>query len=66
MLLRNSLWHLGGSAVPALVALATVPVLIGGLGLEGFGRLEPGYHADLVIMDDDFEIWKTLVGGVVK
>ena len=36
------------------------------LGLEGFGRLEPGYHADLVIMDDDFEIWKTLVGGVVK
>lgn len=36
------------------------------LGLEGFGRLEPGYHADLVIMDDDFEIWKTLVGGMVK
>lgn len=37
MLLRNSLWNLSGSAVPALVALATVPFLISGLGLEGFG-----------------------------
>ncbi len=37
MLLRNSLWNLSGSAVPALVALATVPWLIGGVGLEGFG-----------------------------
>ncbi|MCE2871596.1 MAG: oligosaccharide flippase family protein [Oxalobacteraceae bacterium] len=37
MLLRNSLWHLSGVAIPALVALATVPVLISGLGLEGFG-----------------------------
>lgn len=39
MLLRNSLWHLSGSALPALVALATVPFLIAGLGLEGFGIL---------------------------
>ena len=37
MLLRNSLWHLSGSALPALVALATVPLMIRGLGLEGFG-----------------------------
>jgi len=37
MLLRNSLWNLGGSALPAVVALATVPLLISGLGLEGFG-----------------------------
>ena len=37
MLLRNSLWHLSGVAIPALVALATVPLLISGLGLEGFG-----------------------------
>lgn len=33
------------------------------LGLEGFGKLEPGFHADLVILDDDFSVWKTLVGG---
>ena len=37
MLLRNSLWHLSGSALAALVALATVPLMIRGLGLEGFG-----------------------------
>lgn len=37
MLLRNSLWNLTGAALPALVALATVPWLISGLGLEGFG-----------------------------
>lgn len=37
MLLRNSLWNLSGSALPALVALGTVPLMIRGLGLEGFG-----------------------------
>ena len=37
MLLRNSLWNLCGLALPAVVALATVPLLISGLGLEGFG-----------------------------
>ena len=33
------------------------------LGLEGFGKLEPGFHADIVILNDDFSVWKTLVGG---
>lgn len=37
MLLRNSLWNLSGSALPMVVALATVPLLIGALGVEGFG-----------------------------
>ncbi|GAB3547058.1 oligosaccharide flippase family protein [Noviherbaspirillum agri] len=37
MLLRNSLWNLSGSAVPMVVALATIPLLIGALGVEGFG-----------------------------
>lgn len=37
MLLRNSLWNLSGSAVPMVVALATVPLLISTLGVEGFG-----------------------------
>lgn len=36
------------------------------LGLEGFGRIEPGYFADLVILNDDFSVWKTLVGGQVR
>lgn len=33
------------------------------LGLEGFGKLEPGFHGDVVLLDSDFEVWKTLVGG---
>jgi O-antigen/teichoic acid export membrane protein len=37
MLLRNSLWNMTGSALPAIVALATVPLLISGLGVEGYG-----------------------------
>jgi O-antigen/teichoic acid export membrane protein len=37
MLLRNSLWNLTGSALPMVVALATVPLLIGALGVEGYG-----------------------------
>lgn len=39
MLLRDSAWNVAGLALPALVALATVPWLIHGLGLEGFGIL---------------------------
>ncbi len=37
MLLRNSIWNLVGLALPTLVALATVPILIRSLGMEGFG-----------------------------
>jgi O-antigen/teichoic acid export membrane protein len=37
MLLRNSLWNITGAALPALAALATVPLLIHALGAEGYG-----------------------------
>jgi N-acetylglucosamine-6-phosphate deacetylase len=36
------------------------------LGLEGFGKIEPGFHADLVILNHDFSVWKTFVGGEVR
>jgi len=39
MLLRNSLWHAAGAAVPAVVALATVPMLVGTVGAAGYGWL---------------------------
>lgn len=39
MLLRNSLWHTTGAAIPALVALATVPLLVHALGADGYGWL---------------------------
>ncbi len=37
MLWRNSLWHMSGSALPAIAALVTIPLLIAALGVEGFG-----------------------------
>jgi O-antigen/teichoic acid export membrane protein len=37
MLWRNSLWNLSGSALPAIAALITIPLLITALGMEGFG-----------------------------
>ncbi len=33
------------------------------LGLDGFGKLEPGYHADVVLLEEDFSVWKTLIAG---
>jgi N-acetylglucosamine-6-phosphate deacetylase len=36
------------------------------LGLQGFGKIEPGYFADIVILDPDFGVWKTMVGGSVR
>ena len=36
------------------------------LGLEGVGKLEPGFCADITILDKDFSVWKTLVDGEVK
>ena len=36
------------------------------LGLGGLGKIEPGFVADLVLLDRDFSVWKTLVDGVVR
>ncbi len=36
------------------------------LGLQGFGKLEAGFFADIAILNDDFSVWKTLVGGEVR
>ncbi|MGL5018377.1 MAG: N-acetylglucosamine-6-phosphate deacetylase [Luteolibacter sp.] len=34
------------------------------LELQDFGKLEPGYHADIVLLEKDFSVWKTFVGGL--
>lgn len=36
------------------------------LGLEKVGRVAPGYLADLTVLDSDFKVKKTFVGGVRK
>lgn len=33
------------------------------LGLPHFGKLEPGFFADIVLLNKDFSVWKTWVGG---
>ena len=33
------------------------------LGLAGLGRIEPGYCADIVILNEDFSVWRTMVDG---
>lgn len=33
------------------------------LGLQDFGKLAPGFHADIVLLENDFSVWKTFVGG---
>lgn len=36
------------------------------LGLGGVGKIEPGFCADIAILDKDFSVWKTLVDGEVR
>lgn len=36
------------------------------LGLEGFGKIEAGYHADLVLLNPDFSVHQTLVAGEIR
>lgn len=36
------------------------------LGLVGLGKLEPGYCADIVLLDEDFSVWRTFVDGVAR
>ncbi len=33
------------------------------LSLEEFGKIARGFHADVVLLNDDFSVWKTLVAG---
>ena len=36
------------------------------LGLADLGKLEPGYLADIVMLNRDFSVWKTLVEGTER
>lgn len=33
------------------------------LGLEGFGKIEVGYHADITLLREDFSVARTMVAG---
>ncbi|MBO5202978.1 MAG: amidohydrolase family protein, partial [Lentisphaeria bacterium] len=36
------------------------------LGFEGIGKIEPGYFADIVVLDGDFKVKKTFVNGELR
>lgn len=36
------------------------------LGLDRFGRIESGYHADLTVLEGDFSVALTMVGGEIR
>jgi N-acetylglucosamine-6-phosphate deacetylase len=51
-----------GAPVPEAVAAATTaPARL--LGRDDLGRLEPGLHADVVVLADDLSVVRTLVAG---
>lgn len=57
--------HLTGLPLSELVA-TTSWNQAQSLGLQGFGKIEPGFHADLVLLDPDFVVQRVWVGGDVR
>jgi N-acetylglucosamine-6-phosphate deacetylase len=57
----RNLHALGAPLGAALEAASTVPARV--LGLPDAGRLEPGAPADVVVVDDNLQIERVLVGG---
>ena len=60
---RNTVQLLGLSLDEAVRMASTYPADFLGLG-ESHGRIAPGYQADLVLMDDDYRIAHSWIGGV--
>jgi N-acetylglucosamine-6-phosphate deacetylase len=60
---RNAVTLLGISLVDALIMASRTPAAF--LGLESeLGRIAPGYRADLVAFNSNFEVVGTWIGGV--
>ena len=53
---------LGASLPEAVAAATTAPARL--LGRDDLGALAPGARADVVVLDDDLHVRRTLVGGV--
>ncbi|MDG2525963.1 N-acetylglucosamine-6-phosphate deacetylase [Stenotrophomonas sp. HITSZ_GD] len=59
---RNSVRLLGLPLEEAARMASTYPAQFLGLG-ERYGRIAPGYHADLVLVDDDLQVVATWIAG---
>jgi N-acetylglucosamine-6-phosphate deacetylase len=62
---RNAVSLLGLSVVEAARMASEYPAEFLGLGNE-LGRIEPGYRANLVLMDDEMQVRKTWIEGVAS
>jgi N-acetylglucosamine-6-phosphate deacetylase len=60
----RNLHGLGVSLPEALAAASTVPARV--LGLATIGRIEAGVPADVLVLDDNLEIERVLVGGEAR
>lgn len=60
---RNAVALIGIPLVDALIMASRTPAAFLGLGSE-LGRIAPGYRADLVAFNPDFEVVGTWIGGI--
>ncbi len=61
----KNVWEITGKPLCELVK-ATSYNQAQSLGLQGLGKIEPGYTADLVLLDPEFETLKTIIDGELR
>jgi N-acetylglucosamine-6-phosphate deacetylase len=59
---RNAVQLLGLSLEEAVRMASTYPAGFLGLG-KSHGRIAPGYRADLVVLDDEYRVQQSWIGG---
>ncbi len=61
----KNVWEITGKPLSELVK-ATSYNQAQSIGLSGLGKIEPGYTADMVLLDANFDTLKTIIDGVVR
>jgi len=61
----KNVWEITGKPLSELVK-ATSYNQAQSLGLQGLGKIAPGYAADLVLLDDQFGTLKTIIDGEIR
>ncbi len=61
----KNVWEITGKPLCELVK-ATSYNQAQSIGLQGLGKIEPGYTADLVLLDSEFETLKTFIDGELR
>lgn len=61
----KNVWEITGKPLSELVK-ATSYNQAQSLGLQGLGKIAPGYAADLVLLDEQFDTLKTIIDGEIR